>query len=64
MGNKKLKTMLHSPLQFDILNIESEKKELSLQQGAPQGAPSAFWERKRQRAGLVAELPRLPWGNG
>ena len=29
MGNKKLKTMLHPPLQFDILNIESEKKELS-----------------------------------
>lgn len=29
MGNKKLKTMSGSPLQFDILNIESEKKELS-----------------------------------
>src|SRR5271167_1336279 len=29
MGNKKLKTMLHPPSQFDILNIESEKKELS-----------------------------------
>jgi hypothetical protein len=29
MGNKKLKTMLHLPFQFDILNIESEKKELS-----------------------------------
>src|SRR5579863_4287142 len=29
MGNKKLKTMLHPPLQFAILNIESEKKELS-----------------------------------
>jgi len=29
MGNKKFKTMLHPPLQFDILNIESEKKELS-----------------------------------
>jgi hypothetical protein len=29
MGNKNLKTMSYSPLQFDILNIESEKKELS-----------------------------------
>jgi hypothetical protein len=29
MGNKKLKTVSYSPLQFAILNIESEKKELS-----------------------------------
>jgi hypothetical protein len=29
MGNKKLKTMSGFPLQFDILDIESEKKELS-----------------------------------
>jgi|SRR5579864_1854364 len=32
-----------APGQFDILNLESEKNEISLNEGAPQGAPSNFW---------------------
>jgi hypothetical protein len=34
------------PGRFDILNLESEKKEISFTEGAPRSAPSAFWGEK------------------
>jgi hypothetical protein len=57
MGNKKLKTMLHSPLQFDILNIESEKKKSHCTGRAPGRALCVLGEEApagRSDAGTVA----------
>lgn len=44
-GNINFEKFPVAPLQFDILKIESKKKEKTLEEGTPQGVPFVFVER-------------------
>jgi hypothetical protein len=43
MGNINFKKFPVHPARFDILDLESKKKEKLLKRARPTDAPSAFW---------------------